>query len=229
MDGSEFNLSSKFRNLWSVIISIALVCVLGVSPHAAYADTANDSAIIAENDNEDTSVNGTVVEQPADQNSSEQGILPLVLAPVAAYGITSTVVSSIFTVGLGWYVGSSDLFKNTVYDKQDTSSAQYGIQNTPYSYDYFPDFAGFLIETSATKHMEETLVKATADRIKNYGRFGNLRVFGSTRRPANVMAVIDITSPMGGTVNRHLGNYLSGKIGPYSNTAYKNEWMDLAG
>lgn len=75
--------------------------------------------------------------------------------------------------------------------------------------------------------MEEAIVTDVHNRIKNYGTGNNLRVYNSTAAPTSIMAVIDINSDMGGLVNRHLGNYLSG----YSmmDPNYANEWLNLKG
>ena len=101
------------------------------------------------------------------------------------------------------------MFKGSVNDKQASSTVQYSLPTSIYVRNDFPDFLGFTIGTSATKHMEAAMVQDVQNRIRNYGNGTNLRLYSSTVRNS-VMAVIDISSDYGGLVNRNLGNSLNG-------------------
>lgn len=213
-------MNKLFRVFWSTVLSFVLLFLLSAQPHAALAVLENPLTVEG---------NHSIANDNTSSSIVEPEVVPLVLAPIAAAGFTWTIIDSIFAASLGIYVGSQtqDLFKSTVNDKQTSSSAQYQLAFTPTVYQSFPDFAGFTIATSATKHMEQAMVTDVHNRIKNYGTGSNLRVYSSTVSPTSIMAVIDINSDLGGTVNRHLGNFLSGY--QMKDLNYPNEWLNLKG
>lgn len=212
-------MSKLFRVFCSAMLSFVLLFLVSAQPHAALA--VSENPLTVESKHSLISDDASSVVEPE--------VVPLVLAPMAAAGFTWTIIDSIFVASLGLYVNeqTKSLFKSAVNDKQAASTVQYSLSFSPTVNQSYPDFAGFTIATSATKHMEEAMVTDVHNRIKNYGTGSNLRVYSSTAFANNIMAVIDINSDLGGVVNRHLGNFLSGY--QMKDPNYKNEWLNLSG
>jgi hypothetical protein len=216
-----------------------MLFVFSLQPHSSYASEedltqySTDTTVPVEDPNQDSAddpVTEPVTDQiplPSTGPNDPQGIIPL-LAPVAVAGLTWTLIDSIFAASLGWYVGTAaqDMYKGSVNDKQAASTVQYSMPTSIYVHNDFPDYAGFTIGTSATKHMEAAMVQDAQNRIRNFGNGTNLRLYSSTATNS-VMAVIDISSDYGGLVNRHLGNSLDGS--EMRDPTYGNEWMNLKG
>lgn len=244
-------MKERFKIICSSVIAFVMMFVFSLQPHASYAEqnhtqNSTDTTVLVEDSKEladEEHVTESIPKQGDDQISENPqvslqpkgpndqvnpSIVPLLLAPVAVAGLSWTLIDSIFVAGLGWYVGTQaqDMFKGSVNDKQSASTVQYSMPTSIMVYNSFPDYAGFTLGTSATKHMESDMVQDVATRIRNYGSGSNLRLYSSTVSN-NVMAVIDISSDLGGTVNRNLGNSLSGTVMQDPNMG--NEWMNLKG
>lgn len=219
-------MNTATRAVLSVLLSFVMLFLLGAQPHTAHASQKNPA--ISEHDQRLTQQNSDSPTVNPEESIAPE-IVPLVLAPVAAVGITWTIVDSIFAASLGYYVGTQaqDLFKGSVNDKQNSSTVHYSFPTYTQTYPSYPDFAGYSLGTKATKHMEEAMVVDVHNRIKNYGDGSNLRVYSSTKYAYSIMSVIDIKSDLGGVVNRHLGNFLDGSIMKDPN--FQNEWMNLSG
>ncbi|ARU61345.1 hypothetical protein CBW65_10290 [Tumebacillus avium] len=217
------SIKKKLNTFWSIMLSFVMVFLLSAQPHAVLA-AGGDETAVQETRGTSLSNNASVTE-----NAEEPEVLPLVLAPVAASALSSTVINSIFAVCLGWYVGatSQNLFKASINDKEAYTFESYTVVTTDKYYPSFPDFMEVTTTRSAVKHMDQSIVLETHKRIRDWSNNNNYRAYSSTPFPGNVMYVIDINSSLTGTVNRHLGNSLYGtKVNP----GFANEsGFDLAG
>lgn len=220
--------------LWSTLLSLVMVFLLVAQPHAGHAadDDTTDFEQESIVEQKTGALGADVTTDTTPEGVLEPEVLPL-LAPVAAAVFSSTVINSIFAAALGFYVGyeAQFLFKESVNDKHYASTAQYPITETPEYNNKFPEYIEtILVQNSATKHMNKEAVLEVHNRIKNFSNDSNYRMYKSTRYPDQTMYVIDLVSPLNATVNRHLGNYLSGsRFTNGEDPSYKNETLNLAG
>ncbi len=165
------------------------------------------------------------------QDEVHPTIVPLIV--VGVYNITAyslvAIEAAAYTT-LTAYAASEVM--DILEEKRQTSTTTVTPKTTETTINKWDEFTNIptTIGSSATKHLTATAVAGLIAKMRNSNsKDNNLEIYVSTEGniASKVMVVYDVKDSFPTTVNRHLGNYVSGSRS--ADPAYRNISLDLKG